>query len=647
MTFCSVDFETRSSLDLRKTSVHKYASHPDTDFWCMAWAIGDEDVHLWAPGRPVPEALAAHVESGGVMRAWNAQFERVMWRDLLGPRYGFSVPTMEQWFCTQAEAKAMALPRSLGMCADVLNLDVQKDSEGRRLMLQMAKPRKPRKDEPDDALLWWDDTPRRRKLLLYCRQDVVVEREIAKFMRPLSDTERSVYLMDQRINDRGVMLDVPLVKGCIAVVDRAKEDANAELARLTDGAVDKVTQNAKMTAWLDEVSKHDIDNIRKSTVRDLLELDDLDERVRLVLTLRQETGKASVSKLDAMLNYCEDDDRVRALLNYHAASTGRWAGLGVQPQNFPRPDIDDVERYIPAILEGNYGALDEPPIQIVASLLRGCFRASPGHRLIAADFSQIEARVLGWIAGEPYGEKEYEKMGAAYSGKPLDEITKDSLERQIGKGAVLGCGYQMGADKFQTQIYEQTGIELSDEDARKVVRTYRDSKPGIPAFWKEIEAAAMRAVWHPGEVTTCGLDDKIQYVVRGQFLWCILPSKRPLAYALPRIKERKTKWGMKLGLQYMGMNSYTRKWGVQHAYGGLLTENVVQAMARDIMAERMLVLEDDGYPLVLSVHDEIVADVPDGHGSLDDFVETMTTVPSWAAGCPIAGEGWEGERYRK
>jgi DNA polymerase len=317
--------------------------------------------------------------------------------------------------------------------------------------------------------------------------------------------------------------------------------------------------------------------------------------------------------------------------------------------------------------------VEAPSLVVASSMLRSMIHAPEGHRLISGDYSQIEARVVAWIAGEndlvdafAAGAKVYEQMGAAYSGKPLEEITKDSEERQIGKNSVLGCGFGMGADRFAEQVQQQSGIVLPrgerDEEGRllegevdvaqHIITTYRSMYSRIPAFWREINDAAKTAVLKPGEVARCGVWGAIKWVVRGQFLWCVLPSGRPLAYALPRIETRvvRPKNGDPFtteSVTFMSVNSVTRRWERTAGYGGLWTENVVQAMARDLMAAAMLRVEGAGYPVVLTVHDEILCEVPNGHGSLEEFLNLMRVLPPWAAGLPVAAEGWVGERYRK
>lgn len=689
MTVLQIDFETRSALDLRKTGVYPYARHPSTDVWCMAWAFDDEEPGLYVPqeGRAEGGVLRflEHVEAGGEVRAFNAQFERVIWNEILVPRYGFPPLTIEQTHCTAAEAAAMALPRGLGQAAQVLGLPTQKDDDGRRLILQMSKPRRPRKGEPEDALLWWDDTERLEKLYDYCRQDVRTERAVAKVIRRLSPAERAVYCLDQRVNDRGVRVDLDLVRAARRVVDRGIAIGNTELHEITSGAVDAVTKIADLKRWFRE-NGLEVDSLSKDIVRDLLadEESQLDPVVQRALVIRRETGKSSTSKLEAFIHATCDDSRARGLYLYHGASPGRWTGKLIQSQNFPRPVIKDIERYIPGVLGGEYTLIDmeQPPVMVVSDMLRSMFTASPGSILRAGDYAQIEARILAWIAEQEDllqlfadGGRVYEAMAAAIYGVPVESIDKDSPERRIGKNAILGAGYQMGADRFAEQVQEQTGIVLPrgerDEDgkllpgeedlAARAIGAYRRKNARIKQFWGDINAAAIEAVMEPGEVVSVGRRESIKYIRKGQYLWCRLPGGRFLCYALPEMRKVLAPWGREkkergepvtatdfvVSLTYVGVDSMTKQWRRQPTYGGHLTENVVQAMARDLLAGAMLRLEMTGYPVVMHTHDEVVCDVPEGVGSQEEFLATMATRPQWAHDIPVKVEGWEGERYRK
>lgn len=657
MDFCSIDLETRSVVDLRKTGVHRYAEDDSTDVLCMAYAFDNEPVQLWTRGLPFPARLRAHIREGGVLRAHNAQFERVMWRGVLVPKYHFPATTYDHWHCTAAESAAMGLPRALFKVAEVLRVAEQKDDTGHKLMLRMCKPRG---FDDEGKPIWLEDAASLERLGAYCKQDVATERDVARRLRRLDEQERQVYILDQKINDRGIMLDRPLVLAAQKIVARGQREANTELAEITGGDIDAVTQTRRMPDWL-QANGVDVDNVRKDTVRDLLAGEDVDGDVRRLLEIRQEVGKSSVGKIDTMLEVVCDDDILRGLLLYHGAHTGRWSGQKVQPQNFPRGgSVADPEQFIDDVLAGRFARLSESyhPVEIVSALLRGMLRAKPGHRFLSGDYSQIEARLVCWIAGATYEDNEYEKMAGVIFSRPWEEVLAEyksgtgdgGFQRQIGKNSTLGCGFGMGDARFQEQVKEQTGLDISDELADRAVTAYRTRKHQVQQFWYDIDDTAQAAIRNPGRIFTCGRNDSLRWLTKGKFLWCVLPSGRPLAYALPRLEEQvvKKKDGgtfTKVGIAYSGIHN--RRWVKRRTYGGALTENVVQAMARDIMTSNMLQVEEAGYPVVLTVHDEVVADVPDGHGSLDEYLSLLETCPAWATGAPIAVEGWEGPRYKK
>jgi DNA polymerase len=685
-----IDFETRSRVDLKKAGVYRYATDPSTQVLCKAWAFDDEEPEIWTPfwsvgGRAefrdigpfkfvLPERVLDHIRSGGEIRGWNVAFERVIWKLLCVPRYGWPHASNDQFTDTMAEALSMALPGSLDRAARALNTLFPKDDEGHRLMMQLSKPRKPSKK---DARVWWDEWEKFERLFTYCKQDVRAERAIERRLRRLSDHERSIYLLDQRINDRGVMLDMPLVRAASELAELANERANEEMLRLTNGEVSSVTKVKGITTWLQKQGI-EIDNLRKDTLRDLVAGGDLIELHEEVVTLRSDSAKASVKKIAAMLACACKDARARGLLAYHTASTGRWAGRLIQPQNFPgvKHAIKDIEGYIPLVLRREYDliAVEYPVLALLAAMLRSMFKARKGYRFMSGDFSQIEARVLAWIAGQTdlveafaNGGKIYEKM-AAYiksrkEGREVheSEIAKDSVERDLGKKTVLGCGFQMGPETFQKNSLKESGVLVPIEDCELAVTGYRELYPMIPKFWRDINAAAIRAVLNPGVVVEVGEGAKIKYVMRGKFLWCVLPSGRALCYALPRVEkvkrifEHKDKetgevrksvvW--KDTLAFWGVDGQTKQWKKFHAYGGLLTENVVQAMARDIMAASMLRVDKAGYPVVLTCHDEVLAEVPNEFGTHEEYMKLMLVRPRWAKGLPVAAEGWEGARYKK
>lgn len=642
----SIDFETRSTADLRRTGVYRYAQDANTDVWCMAYAFDDEDPKVWKPGNPLDQSLVEYIEQGGELRAWNAQFERTIWNDILAKRYGWPATTIDQWVCTAAEARAMALPGALGQAADVLGVHQQKDSQGASLMLRMARPRS---FDENKRPIWWDIPERVQRLVDYCKQDVRTEVAVARAIRRLAENERRVFILDQRINDRGVCLDKKLAKAARSVAEKATLAANRALYDVTEGKVSKVSNVGKLTAWLadqgvaaESLGKDSLAALRTTATGAVAD----------ALTLRAEAGKSSVAKIEAMLDAVCDDGRIRGMLLYHGASTGRWAGRLVQPQNFPRGDITDVEDYIPLVLAKDYDGLDAlaNPLSIISSMLRSMLVAAENHNLIAADFAAIEARVLAWLAGEELllktfasGGDVYKVMASRIYNVAPGDVSKN--QRQVGKMAILGLGYGMGANKFMDSCQKMAGVTLSPVQSKEVVTLYRNTNRKIVGFWDDLNKAALAAVKDEGSIQTVG---DIKYTQRGGYLWCVLPSKRPLAYARPRVVERETPWGSTSeAVSFEGMDSFTKKWTRHELYGGLLAENVVQAVARDIMAEAMLRLEDNGYPVIMSVHDELVCEVPEGFGSVAEFEKLMSQCPEWASSCPIDAEGYMSKRYRK
>lgn len=668
MRTLSIDFETRSLVDLRDTGVYPYALDPSTDIWCMSYAFDDDGVvKTWAPRYPYqtpekewrwhtlafPTEVIEHIEAGGLIRAHNAQFERIMWRDCLAPRYGVIVPAMEQFVCSAAEAAAQGLPRSLDGASKVLGVEMQKDLEGHALMLRMCRPR----TNKGGVVTWWDVPDRVARLIEYCEQDVRTEQAITKLLRRLTPMEREVYLLDQRINDRGITLDQHLAKQARSLAKVGIERSTAEIHEITSGAVEKMSQNARLLKWIQDQG-FAVDSIDKETVARLLESPEgqLDPRIQQVLTMRAEGAKTSIAKIDSMLACVCPDGRIKGTLLYHGASTGRWSGRTVQPHNFPRGDVKDAEEYIPIVLKGaaGYDELDlyEPPLKVISSLLRPMLVAGPGMKLVAADFAGIEARVLAWLAGQDDLTEQFAKGEDAYVSlaekivKAKGEEFNYKLHRPLGKIGVLGCGFGMGAPKLRmTAAKEPYRLDLDEATSKLIIETYRNANSKIVDYWYNLQAAAIKAVRNPG---TTQVVRGTKFSMRGGYLWVVLPSGRPLAYPGPRIIMKDTPWNEKRpAVECWGVNGVTRKWETYDLYGGLWAENITQAVARDLLAEAMLRLDGGDYPVILSVHDEIISEVPVGTGSVEEFLQIMTTLPAWAAGCPVAAEGWEGHRYRK
>lgn len=665
-----LDFESRSPVDLKKAGVYVYAEHPDTSVLCAAYGFtSDNTVHLWVPGDPLPARIGDHVAGGGTVVAHNAAFERIIWRECMA-RLGWPVPDLRQWRCTMAQAFAMALPGDLASLAGALRLDVRKDLDGSRLMLKMCKPRKPRKGEPEDALLWHEDPADLERLYEYCRQDVRTEMAADKKLLRLRPSEQELWYLDQTINDRGINVDRDLAHRALEVVEHATVGLNREMNLIAGGAVSGVTKVADLKTWIEDYG-YPTDSLAKDVLAELLERSDLPPEVEEALLLRQEGGKASVAKISALLRGCSADGRARGLLQFHAASTGRWGGRRFQPQNLKRPErkgeisqaIDDLL----AMPSDIFCSIYDRPLTSVSDCLRGMVRAPSGKRIIARDFSNIEGRTLAWLAGESWkieafnafdagtGHDIYRITAAGILGKTPDQVdggAKDGPERQgYGKVPELALGYQGGVGAFQAMA-KNYRVRLSDTVADEIKRGWREKHPRTVLLWRGYEDAAFAAVEQPG--TTHSFRG-IMFKVFAKILFAKLPSGRTLCYIDPNIREKTMPWldyetgkkAKKLTVSYMGVNSYTRQWQREYIYGGKWAENITSAVARDVMAESMDRLEKAGYPIVLSVHDEIVCEAPEGRIDEAEFDRLVTQLPPWAQGLPIAAGGFVAERYRK
>lgn len=672
-----IDFETRATVDLKKTGVYPYAAHKDTDVWLMGWAFGDEEPELWYPGQPIPARIVEHIKAGGTIRAWNAQFERVIWNAIMVPRYGAPDVAYEQWVDTAAEAAAMSLPRDLERAAKVTRVGQQKDSGGYKLMLKMTRPTNKKAIEHENAEPTWNDNKEDlHNLGAYCKQDVRTERAMVKVVRRLTPREREIYLMDQRVNDRGVAIDRPLILAAQEIVEQATTAADDKIYQITKGEVESVSQAGRIREWLE------VESIAKPALKAMLE-GPLDDDERQVLQIRSDVGRSSVAKLQTMLDYAGEDDRLRGMLHYHAAGTGRWGGKGPQPQNFPRGgEIKglDLEAAIQLVRVGNYDAIEKlgPPVIVIMELLRSMMFAPEGRELIAADFSAIEARVVNWLAGQddmislfrkydaasPEEKPNYDPYrvnGARSYQIPLAEVQKHP-HRQVGKMQELACGFGAGPRALQEQCKDQYGLDLPFEKLEELVDDYRASHYKVVQFWEDANNSVIAAVENPGIPFRFGDMARLTAIVSGAYLYIGLPSGRPLVYASPSVKLQKidvpatiengqiikeASTFYKRGVDFLGVNSVTKQWGKQRLYGGLIVENIVQAVSRDLLAEGMLRGEAKGYIPILSVHDEVVSEVEEGFGDVKEFEQILSELPSWAVGCPVAAEGWRGKRYRK
>lgn len=649
------DFETRGVVDLRKTGVYRYAEDPRTSVLCFALAVDDGEPICWRPGLPLPKLLEDAVANPSVeFHAHNAGFERQIWRNVFAPRYGLPDLPVTRWRCTAARCAVAGLPRGLDAAAGLLGVPISKDKLGRSLMLAYCRPRKPTKTDPR---IWLDDPGDLDRIAVYCAQDVRVEREVHRRSPPMPASELKVWQLDQVVNDRGVYVDRRFIAAVLRQYNTYSARLNAELQAITGGAVPSARAVAAMVDWLNWQGVN-VGDLKAETVDELLGRADLTPEARRVVEIRSSLSLASLGKFPAMDARASVDGRVRGAHLYWGANTGRFSGQGVQLQNVPRGTVAaaDQGRFMTAIcadvdgFKGLAAEVGEPRVtDTLSSLIRPTLLASAGKVLIGVDFASIEARVLAWLAGEEellesfrQGVDVYKQLASRIYNKPIESISK--VERQLGKTAILGLGYGMGAAKFEATCTKQ-GIGLPAGLAKYVVDTYRETYPEIVATWKEADYAAKRAARWPELVRA----RRLTYSRRGDWLRCLLPSGRSISYFGPICVQERSKFDENKTspvLKYLAAK-YGKSRLYESTYGGKLVENAVQAIARDLLVGAMFRLERAGLPIVLHVHDEIVVEVERDRANLEYVEQLVSAVPVWAEGCPIAAEGFVGERYRK
>ena len=637
-----VDIESGGILDLGGpgkpgVGVHRYAADPRTRIWCLSYALDNAPVKLWFPGDPVPASEFAEADEA---HAHNAAFERTILKHKLTPLYGFPEIPLEKWRCTMARAQTMALPAKLGLLADALNFEHRKADDA--VMRKLAKPRKPKKGEDPNGIYWHDDPETLKALGLYCCKDTECEREADRCLPPLSEFEQQLWFCDQRINDRGFAIDLALIDAAIAVTETAIQELLAEFAKITN--IPSPDCLKQFMAWL-AARDCKINNLQKTTVGHALRRKNLTPETRRALEIRRDTAHASADKAAALRMWCGDDNRVRGSLNFHAAGTGRWAGRGPQPQNFRR-EVEQTDAKIAAILSGDMKAFNAP-IEAVGDISRGMIVAGPDYRLLIGDFTGIESIVLAGIAGQQSKIDQWKKFIASgdrndhpYMIEGLSIGHTKETAYQAGKVNDLAFGYQGGIPAFKN--FAPKDDTRTNAEIEALQKDWRARHPKIVRFWYRINDLAVAAVRKPGTYRHYG---KIELLCEDNNLRIKLPSGRSISYPFPRIVKNKFNRDAVIFKDNAG-----GKWVDYHkgsAYGGTYAENIVSGFARDLLAEAMIRLEAAGYKIVLTVHDEIVCEMRNGEGTLEEFKRLIEIVPEWAAGLPIVAKVREGLRFAK
>lgn len=644
-----IDIETYSSRDLGKCGVYKYVEAPDFAILLFAYSVDGGEVACvdLAQGEELPAEIRAALTDPAVTKtAWNAAFERIC----LSRYLGLDKPLdPAQWKCTMVRAARMGLPLALGQCAEVLRLAEGKMTEGKALIRFFSVPgRNGVRHMPEAAPDRWDTFKQ------YCIRDVEVEQALLTKVRRLEPAafDEELYIADQEINDRGVLIDRELVDNAARFDSEYKAELLKEAQQIS--GMENPNSAAQIKEYLKRTTGRYFDSIGKKTIDEIEESLTYWPKARRVIALRREMSKTSNKKYEAMQACVCSDGRIHGLLQFcGAARTGRWAGRLVQVQNLPQnhlPDLDFARSMVKAgdleDFELNYADVT----QVLSELIRTAFIASPGHILHVCDFSAIEARVIAWIAGENWVLDIFRQGGDIYCatasqmfGVPVEKHGKNSHLRQKGKISVLALGYGGGIAALEAMGGSKLG--LTEYEERETVKLWREANPRIVRFWSIIEKAAITAI-KTGKTVTINRGITVGY--RWGMLLITLPSGRTICYPRARISmEYDDGWrGDHEVIEYEGLNQTTKKWEVLRTYGGKLTENIVQATARDILGEVMLRARRENLPVVFHVHDEIIVDAPADRPLTD--VEALFSEPiEWCRGLPLKGAGYSTPYYLK
>ncbi len=656
MRHLSIDTETFSSVDIAKSGLYKYVQSPDFQILLFAYSFdfGPVQVVDLAQGEQLPpEIVYALQDSNVIKHAYNAAFE---WYCL----NKFYYSPIEQWRCTMVHGLYCGYTAGLAATAVALGLpeDKRKMSVGSALIRTFCVPTKPTKSNGMRTRTLPHHEPEKWQLFKeYCRQDVVTEMEIEKRLSafPVPDQEQKLWELDQRINACGVAVDLDLVDCALHIDEVVTGELMNEAIQLS--GLENPKSVKQLTKWLTEEIGEEVDNLQKSTVSRLINSIDNDKAKR-VLEIRQELAKTSVKKYQAMRETVCSDGRIRGLLQFYGATrTGRWAGRLVQVQNLPRNHKETLglarelvkNRKVDA-LKLVYGNVPDT----LSQLIRTAFIPSPGHVLVVADFSAIEARIIAWLAGEQWRldvfathGKIYEASASQMFGVPLEKITKGNPEyelRQKGKVAELALGYQ-GAVGALTKM-GALDMGLTEEELPDIVRRWRSANKRIVDLWYSLENAALELMrtGQPIGVKGLLLSREGDYNTNQDFLTITLPSGRKLFYVKPFLAQNER--GCE-ALYYYGINQDSKKWETIPTYGGKLVENIVQAIARDCLAESLMRLNAAGYRIVMHIHDEVVLEVPEEMADLNKVTDIMGQPILWAPGLPLKADGFITRFYKK
>ena len=666
MRRCGIDIETYSSVDIQKAGVYAYSEAPDFEILLIGYRFDDQpkttvieiagmerDEALWYIQVEYPSFYKVLHDSTVLKTAFNANFERTC----LAQYFGYMEP--EQWQCTMIRAAMLGLPMNLAGVGSALGLsdDQQKLSTGKALIQYFSKPCKATKSNGGRMRNLPEHAPEKWQLFVeYNARDVDSEQAILEKLDaygPMDPKEEALWCWDQRTNDHGVLLDLPYIEGILEYDAKRTKELTEEAARIT--GLQNPNSVTQLRTWLADQGV-ELDGITKETVSGALKREDIPLKARRVLELRQALGKTSTKKYQAMVQAICKDERLRGILQFYGANrTGRWAGRIVQTHNLPQNHLDDLDFCRELTAAKDFEAVEMiwgETAFVFSQLVRTAFVASPGCRFVVCDFSAVEARILGWLAGEQWrmdvfknGRDIYCESASKMFHVPVEKHGINGHLRQRGKVAELALGYQGGVGAMKRM--DTTG-SIPEEEMQGIVDQWREASPHIPALWRRMELAAKVAIQEArpeSRATTAGRDRCVKFFMKGGALFMILPSGRKLCYWDARVVRMEDG---REHITYAGMDQETKRWTRSETYGGKLVENCVQAIGRDCLAEALLRVAGMGYQIVMHVHDEMIVDVPDeDHEAYAKISQAMGQSPAWAPDLLLRGDGYETKFYKK
>lgn len=665
--FVDIDFETRSKADIMSVGSRVYAEDISTKVLMISFSTNQVDIYNWNPYYPDKKTYKKlmkaikMVQSGkAVFRAHHSEFEYWIWNLVATKQFDWPEFSVEAFYDTMVLSCAMGFPASLEKAAIALGLTEQKDKEGTRLINFFSKPSRKKDEDWKDPLIYKADF---MKFVDYCDQDVRTQIAIADACKPMTQQQYEVFILTERMNIRGLPIDKDMAEGALQLVDKYKERAAKQIQKITNGEIESATQN-KLKDWLN-ANGCDIPNLQAAVIEKYLASKKTSNLAKKVLKIRSNVSKSSTAKYKAALTMLTRELTVHGFIKAFIARTGRWGGRGIQIQNFSKPhkdfpywcDYDVLAQAIADVDMWFVEAIYDDVMESLKAATRSMICAPEGKKFICADYSQIEARIVMWMAGDHQGlndfkgeGKIYESMAADIFGVSISSIGKPSFERDVGKEAVLGCGFGMGGDKFVFRCVEQRNLPVTSEMGKKAVKGYRERYPAVPQAWKDCEVAAINAIENPGSVYNA-CDGKMQYKMDGPHLFVKIPSGRKLCYPFAKVRVEPNQWGYDQTVIYFKVwNEKAKvgyKWQSERTWGGTLFQHGIQGTAADIMSNGMLTAENRGYPALFTVHDESLAMVDEDFGAVKEYEDILCELEPWAKGLPIVAEGWEGNRYRK